>query len=104
MQLECLCRLHGHTFRVKIYVEGEPDSHTGWIIDFAEIKKIYKKHCAILDHTYLNEIEGLENPTSENLASWIWQRIVEDLPQLSKIELSETCTSGCIYHGPEGVT
>jgi len=92
-------RLHGHTFRVRVYLEGQPDPSTGWLVDFADIKKAFKKHCAILDHRYLNDIEGLENPTSENLAIWIWDRLKQELPQLSKIVVLETCTSGCVYRG-----
>ncbi|MFT5693491.1 MAG: 6-pyruvoyltetrahydropterin/6-carboxytetrahydropterin synthase [Oceanicoccus sp.] len=92
-------RLHGHSFYVRIYVSGEVAADTGWVMDFSEIKKqfdpIYKK----LDHYYLNDIEGLENPTSENLARWIWQQLKPALPLLSQIELKETCTSGCIYNG-----
>jgi 6-pyruvoyltetrahydropterin/6-carboxytetrahydropterin synthase len=92
-------RLHGHTFKVRIYIKGEPDTRTGWIFDFAELKQVYKKQCDILDHSYLNDIEGLENPTSENLIKWIWEKLKPELPQLSKIELFETCTSGCVYDG-----
>lgn len=93
-------RLHGHSFIVRIYVEGEPGNETGWIMDFADLKKAFKPLFDQLDHHYLNEIEGLENPTSENLAMWIWQRLKPDLPLLSKVEICETCTSGCIYTGP----
>ena len=92
-------RLHGHTFKVRIYIKGEPDQKTGWILDFAELKRIYKKQCEILDHSYLNDIKGLENPTSENLVKWIWDKLKPELPQLSKIELFETCSSGCVYEG-----
>ena len=69
-------RLHGHSFRVRVCLEGDVDQKTGWVADFAEIKRAYKKHCNILDHRYLNDIEGLENPTSENIAKWIWERLV----------------------------
>lgn len=92
-------RLHGHSFRVAIYVKGEVDVHTGWIMDFADIKEAFKPIFKRLDHHYLNEVEGLENPTSENIARWIWQRLKPDLPQLSKIVVHETCTAGCVYRG-----
>lgn len=92
-------RLHGHSYQVRITVKGEPDEHTGWIIDFADIAAAFQPLRDQLDHYYLNEIEGLENPTSENLARWIWDRLKPRLPGLSKIQVMETCTAGCIYTG-----
>ncbi|KPD29782.1 6-carboxy-5,6,7,8-tetrahydropterin synthase [Pseudomonas paraeruginosa] len=92
-------RLHGHSFRVAIHIEGEVDPHTGWIRDFAEIKAIFKPIYEQLDHNYLNDIPGLENPTSENLCRWIWQQLKPLLPELSKVRVHETCTSGCEYRG-----
>ena len=93
-------RLHGHSFIVRIYVEGEPGEDSGWIVDFADLKAAFKPIFDRLDHHYLNDIEGLENPTSENLAIWIWNELKPRLPLLSKVEICETCTSGCIYTGP----
>ncbi len=92
-------RLHGHSFRVAIYIEGEVDPYTGWIRDFSEIKAIFKPIYDRLDHYYLNDIPGLENPTSENLAKWIWQQLKPLLPELSRVRVHETCTSGCEYRG-----
>ncbi len=92
-------RMHGHSFRVRIYITGKVDPHVGWIMDFADIAEAFQPIHAQLDHYLLNEIEGLENPTSENVSRWIWKRLKPQLPQLSKIEFSETCTSGCIYSG-----
>lgn len=92
-------RLHGHSFRIRIYVEGPLDSHLGWVMDFADIKQAYKPIEDALDHRYLNEIPGLENPTSENLARWVWQRLQPELPGLSRVHVMETCTSGCEYRG-----
>ena len=92
-------RLHGHSFRVRLYVSGPVDESVGWIIDFADIKDAFAPVLSQLDHYYLNEIEGLENPTSENLVRWIWKEMRPRLPQLSKILVRETCTSGCIYSG-----
>src|SRR6266545_556524 len=89
-------RLHGHSFRVEVHVGGEVDPDAGWIMDFAEIKKAFAPLHDQLDHRYLNEVPGLENPTSENLAEWIWSRLDGSLP-LSKIVVRETCTSGCVY-------
>jgi 6-pyruvoyltetrahydropterin/6-carboxytetrahydropterin synthase len=92
-------RLHGHSFRVAIYLEGDVDPHTGWIRDFSEIKAIFKPLYERLDHNYLNDIPGLENPTSENMAKWIWNELKPLLPELSAIRIHETCTSGCVYRG-----
>jgi 6-pyruvoyltetrahydropterin/6-carboxytetrahydropterin synthase len=92
-------RLHGHSYRVELFVEGPVDPRLGWILDFADIKQAFEPLHHQLDHHYLNEIEGLSNPTSENLARWIWDRLRPSLPGLSKIVVRETCTSGCIYRG-----
>jgi 6-pyruvoyltetrahydropterin/6-carboxytetrahydropterin synthase len=75
------------------------DEGLGWVMDFAEISKSFEPIFKILDHNHLNDIEGLENPTSENLALWIWRRLKPVLPLLASIEIRETCTSGCIYYG-----
>ncbi len=93
-------RLHGHSFRIRIAVRGEPAAETGWIIDFGDIKAAFAPIYAQLDHNYLNDIPAMENPTSENLAIWIWQQLQPSLPQLSAVEIFETCTSGCRYLGP----
>ena len=92
-------RLHGHSFRVRIYAEGEEDPQLNWVVDFADIRKAFEPILQQLDHYYLNEIEGLENPTSEVLAKWIWRHLKPDLPILSKVEVGETCTTGCVYEG-----
>lgn len=92
-------RLHGHSFQITLYIEGKVDEYTGWIMDFADVKSSFQPFYDQLDHHYLNDIEGLENPTSENLARWVWQKIKPLLPNLSKVAVAETCTSGCIYQG-----
>jgi 6-pyruvoyl tetrahydropterin synthase/QueD family protein len=93
-------RLHGHSFKVEIHVSGEIDPATGWFMDFGDIKAAFKPLHNQLDHNYLNEIPGLENPTSENLAVWIWERLERLVPGLCRVMVRETCTSGCIYTGP----
>lgn len=93
-------RLHGHSFRIEIQVSGEPGADTGWIMDFAEIKAAFRPLYEQLDHHCLNDVPGLENPTSERLAMWIWDRLHPALPQLSAVVVHETCTSGCRYTGP----
>ena len=92
-------RLHGHSFRIEIHLSGEVDPQLGWVMDFADLKKIFQPIYDQLDHHYLNDIQGLENPTSENLAKWIWDRLVIDLPTLSEVRVAETCNAGCIYRG-----
>jgi len=91
--------LHGHSFQVILYAAGAVDEHTGWVMDFADIKAAFQPLYVQLDHHYLNDIPGLENPTSENLARWIWTHLKPSLPSLSKIVVQETCTSGCVYTG-----
>ena len=95
-------RLHGHSFRCEIHVRGEIDEHTGWVMDFADIKAAFQPLYNQLDHNYLNEIDGLANPTSEVLARWIWVRLQPRLSGLSRVVVRETCTSGCVYEGQEG--
>jgi 6-pyruvoyltetrahydropterin/6-carboxytetrahydropterin synthase len=92
-------RLHGHSFRIAIHVSGPLDAHLGWVLDFAEIKAAFKSIEDQIDHRCLNEVAGLENPTSENLARWLWKALLPALPALSRIVVQETCTSGCIYAG-----
>lgn len=92
-------RLHGHSFRIEVHVSGPVDPVTGWVMDFADVKRAFAPVFDRLDHHYLNEIDGLDNPTSENLARWIWDELKASLPQLSRIVIHETCTSGCTYDG-----
>jgi 6-pyruvoyltetrahydropterin/6-carboxytetrahydropterin synthase len=91
-------RLHGHSYRAEIRVAGRVDEETGWVMDFAEIKAAFAPLHDQLDHRYLNEVDGLDNPTSENLARWIWDRLRDALP-LSAVTVRETCASGCTYRG-----
>lgn len=95
-------RLHGHSYGVEIHVTGEVDPRTGWLIDYADIKKAAGPVIERLDHRCLNELEGLENPTSERIAAWIWERVAPSLPGLSLIVIHETSTSRCLYRGPAG--
>lgn len=92
-------RLHGHSFQIEIVVTGPVTAGAGWVIDFADIAEAFQPLLRILDHHYLNEVDGLDNPTSENLARWIWERLAPGLPGLKSIGVAETCTAGCIYHG-----
>ncbi len=94
-------RLHGHSYRVVIRVEGEVDPHAGWVVDFAEIARAWEPVHELVDHRYLNEVDGLENPTSEVLACWIWDHLQSGLPGLDAVEIHETCTSGCVFRGAD---
>jgi len=92
-------RLHGHSFKVEVALAGECDPKLGWLMDYAEISAAFKPLLEKLDHYYLNEIPGLENPTSENIAAWVWDRLKPRLPGLLEIVVAETCLSRCIYRG-----
>lgn len=92
-------RLHGHSFKFDVIVEGELDADRGYLIDYGQIKAAVDPIVKQLDHYYLNEIEGLSNPTAEMLSIWLWNRIKPLLPELAEIAVRETCTSACVYRG-----
>ncbi len=93
-------RLHGHSFKIKITLRGELDAQLGWVMDFDTVDAVSQRIHAQLDHRYLNDIANLHNPTSENLAVWLWQALHTDLPTLHSIAVMENHDKGCIYHGP----
>ena len=94
------CRgMHGHSFRVEVSIEGEVDPAVGWIYDHALISRAMGPLIEDLDHAYLNEIEGLENPTIENMAAWFWRKIESDCPGLCEIVIHETPTARCVFRG-----
>jgi 6-pyruvoyltetrahydropterin/6-carboxytetrahydropterin synthase len=92
-------RVHGHSFRVEIHVSGPVDDRLGWVMDFADLREAFEPLFQRLDHRYLNDVPGLENPTSENLARWVWQELAPSLPLLTRVVVHETCTSGASYEG-----
>lgn len=92
-------RLHGHSFRIEVRLSGPLDPALDWVLDFADIEAAWAPIRATLDHRTLNDIPGLENPTSERLALWLWGRLKPALPALSEIRVQETERSGCIYRG-----
>ena len=92
-------RLHGHSFKVEIRVGGDVDPHAGWVQDYADVARAFDPLHEALDHRCLNDVDGLENPTSENLARWIWDRLAPALPGLLDITVHETCSSRCVYRG-----
>jgi len=92
-------RLHGHSFTVEIAVGGDCDPQLGWVMDYADMTSAFRPIFEELDHHYLNAIPGLSNPTSENLAVWIWDRLQPRLPLLTEVAVAETCTARCVYKG-----
>lgn len=92
-------RLHGHSYRVRVVVAGAPNPARGWVMDYADIKRVAQPVIERLDHAYLNDLEGLEQPTTENLAVWLWRQLSPAIPGLARLELWETATSGVIYRG-----
>jgi len=94
-------RIHGHSFHIEVHVEGAVGEASGWVMDFADIEKAFRPLHEQLDHRLLNEVEGLENPTSENIAIWIWQRLSGRLERLSRIVVAEAPESICVYAGPD---
>lgn len=88
--------MHGHTYHLHVYLNGEIDTKLGWVMDFGDLKDVIKKVISRVDHKVLNEIPGLENPTCELFAQWFWDALEPDLAALSKIKLYETPTSGAI--------
>lgn len=94
-------RLHGHSFRVELHVRGTIGPDNGWVMDFNDIKQAFQPLHDQLDHRFLNEVDGLTNPTSENIARWIWRRLRQSLRGLCQVVVRETCTSGCIYRGED---
>jgi 6-pyruvoyltetrahydropterin/6-carboxytetrahydropterin synthase len=94
-------RLHGHSYKIEVVVGGPVDPASGWVCDFADVEEAWRALHDTLDHRYLNEIPGLENPTSEIIAGFIWDRLKPTFPGLSKIVVHETCESRCEYTGEE---
>jgi len=92
-------RIHGHSFRGEVAVRGPLDPKLGWVMDFADLKRAVEPLVNRLDHYMLNDLEGLENPTAENLAVWIWRQLAPHLPNLHRVTIEETCTSRCHYWG-----
>ena len=93
-------RLHGHSFKVELAIAGPVNPDTGWFIDFGDLHDAWKPLYDVLDHNYLNEVAGLENPTSEVLAKWIWERMKTPIPSLDQVTIFETCDARCEYRGP----
>ncbi len=87
-------RMHGHSFTVTLHLRGEVDLETGWILDFGRVRELFEPLRSALDHHTLNDIPGLENPTSEHLARFVYLRLKPVLPELYRVDVGETCTAG----------
>lgn len=91
-------RLHGHSFQVEIHLRGEPDKDKNWLYDFGELDKRIAELRAALDHSYLNDIDGLEVPTLEVISRWIWRRLQNELPGLDRVVVRRgSCGEGCVF-------
>jgi len=91
-------RIHGHSFRITLVVGGEVDPVIGWIVDFADIEEAWKPLHTMLDHQYLNDVAGLENPTSENLARFVFERVTIARARLVSVTVEETCAAACTLY------
>lgn len=94
-------RMHGHSYEITVRLRGPLDPELGWVRDFGDVSAAFKPLFERLDHQVLNEIEGLENPTSENLARWLWSKLRPSLPELAEVGVKETATAGCVYRGED---
>ncbi|MCH9809442.1 MAG: 6-carboxytetrahydropterin synthase [Alphaproteobacteria bacterium] len=95
-------RVHGHSFRARIWVEGEPDADSGLIVHLDDLSAAIEDAREALDHRMLNEVDGLEAPTLERITMWLWHRLANRLPGLTRIEVArDSCNEGCVYDGPE---
>jgi 6-pyruvoyltetrahydropterin/6-carboxytetrahydropterin synthase len=92
-------RMHGHSYEVTLRLEGPVDPDAGWVRDFGDLTAAFRPLFDRLDHQTLNDVEGLENPTSENLARWLWRALLPALPELREVVVRETASSGCVYRG-----
>ena len=94
-------RVHGHSFRARVAVDGEPDEKTGILVHFDDLEDAVADARAALDHRLLNEVDGLQSPTLERIAMWLWDRLHNRLPGLAEIEVArDSCHEGCVYRGP----
>jgi 6-pyruvoyltetrahydropterin/6-carboxytetrahydropterin synthase len=94
-------RVHGHSFRVRVTLEGEPDGKTGLVMHLEDVEAAISDARDALDHRLLNEVEGLTLPTLERISIWLWDRLHNRLPGLAEIEVArDSCHEGCVYRGP----
>ena len=95
-------RIHGHSFRARVTIDGRVNPETGYVYHFEELTRAVTEARAVLDHRLLNEVDGLDTPTLERIAVWLWNRLQNRVPGLTEIEVArDSCEEGCIYRGPE---
>ena len=90
-------RLHGHSFQIELTLIGDRQEDTGWVIDYHLISSSVGPVLRQLDHRVLNEVPGLENPTTENLCFWLYEKIKTEIPELVQITVRETPETACSY-------
>ena len=94
-------RMHGHNYKLQVVIRGEPEPHQGLVMDFDDINKVVNERVmALCDHKVLNDT--IENPTAENIASWVFHRLSGHLPGLFEVRLWEIPTACVVYRGPSG--
>jgi 6-pyruvoyltetrahydropterin/6-carboxytetrahydropterin synthase len=93
-------RLHGHSFEIEVEIEGPMDPERGWVMDYGDLAAAVRPHVEAVDHQLLNAVPGLENPTSEVIVHWFWERLVARIPALHRVTVFETCTTRCDLYGP----
>lgn len=91
--------MHGHSYRIEVTVAGAVDPATGFVVDFFDIEAAFVPLLRQLDHHCLNDIAGLENPTAENIAVWVWQKIAPLVPGLAMVKVFETPLCWAEYNG-----
>jgi 6-pyruvoyltetrahydropterin/6-carboxytetrahydropterin synthase len=95
-------RVHGHSFRVRVSIDGTPDDETGLVMNLEDVERAIGAAREALDHRFLNEVEGLAVPTLERITIWLWDRLHNRLPGLAEIEVArDSCHEGCVYRGPQ---
>ena len=95
-------RVHGHSFRARVSIDGIPGNETGYVFHFYDLAGAMAEAQDALDHRLLNEVDGLEAPTLERIAIWLWNRLQNRVPGLAQIEIArDSCGEGAIYSGPE---
>lgn len=92
-------QVHGHSFKIVLTLLGDLNPEIGWVMDYHEITKIMTPLLAQLDHKLLNEVPGLENPTSELLAKWLFEKVGAQIPLLKQVSIMETPSTECSYPG-----
>ena len=94
-------RVHGHSFRVRVTLDGEPDETTGVVMHLDDVESAVADAREALDHHFLNEVDGLSQPTLERISIWLWERLHNRLPGFAEIEVArDSCHEGCVYRGP----